>query len=500
MTRDDRKKLSRRRTMQGMGAVVGAAAVGCKDDDTAAEGSTSGGTAGDDPTGAETGSTGEQGSTGDDGGPMGSACDDPGSLSVDELLAPIDTIVVVMMENRSFDHYFAARKLIEGLELKALSGNETNPDGSGNPIGVFPMDLFVIDDDPPHGWSSSRRQWNQGQNDGFVTEYIAYGASDPSLVMGYHLREHLPILWSLADEYVLCDHWFSSVMGPTWPNRFYLHLGTSNGETGNNVISGVPSIFDRLDDAGITNAYYHSTLAVPVTYGKTEGLEPLANFFQAAASGTLPQFCMVDPTFSVLTQIGNDDHPPADIRMGQAFLASIYQALAQSPQWDRCLLIISYDEHGGFYDHVSPPTTFDPLPEFQQLGFRVPSLVIGPHVRRGCVNALQFDHVSVLSTVTRRFGLEPLNERVAMTSDLSSAIDPLFVNDPRPPAPLPPVEIRMPRTFESARPFRGGQTELFELIGRMKLPRHLDLRHDFDRVMRQTLETGAGLGAVKIIG
>jgi phospholipase C len=493
MTRDDRKKLSRRRTIQGMGAVVGTATLGCASDDETGDGTSAG--TGD--TGGTSGDPATDESTGGDDGPIGSACGDPGNLSADELLASIDTIVVVMMENRSFDHYFAARKLVEGHALLGLDGTETNPDGSGNSIGVFPMDLFVIDDDPPHGWGSSRRQWNGGANDGFITEYIAYGATDPSLVMGYHLREHLPILWSMADEYVLFDHWFCSVMGPTWPNRFYLHLGTSDGETGNNQLSGLPSIFDRLDDAGITNAYYNTNLPVPVTYGKTEGIEPIENFFAAAQSGTLPQFVMVDPAFTFLNTIGNDDHPPADIRMGQAFLASVYQALAQSPQWDRCLLVITYDEHGGFYDHVSPPTTFDPLPDFQQLGFRVPGLVLGPHVRRGCVDSLQVDQVSILSTVTRRFGLEPLTERVAMSPDLSSAIDPLFVNDPRPPAPLPPVELRMPKSFE-APGFRGGQVELAQLVDRMKLPNHLDRRRDSARVVRRLLELGADLGAVKL--
>lgn len=481
-----------------MGAVVSTATLGCGDGGGSGEAGTSGpGTTGDGT--ASDAETGSDDSTGDTG-PIGSACDDPGNLSADELLAPIETIVVVTMENRSFDHYFAARKLVEGMQLRGLDGSESNPDGAGNSIGVFPLELFVIDDDPPHGWASSHRQWNAGNNDGFVTEYVGYGASDPSIVMGYHLREHLPILWSLADEYLLCDHWFASVMGPTWPNRFYLHLGTSDGETGNNGLSGIPSIFDRLDDAGVTNVYYNSNLPVTLTYGKSEGVEPIENFFAAAQSGTLPQFVMIDPTFTVLDTLGNDDHPPADIRMGQAFLASIYQALAQSPQWDRCLLIITYDEHGGFYDHVSPPTTFDPLPDFTQLGFRVPSLVVGPHVRRGCVSSLQLDHVSVLSTVTRRFGLEPLNERVAMTTDLSSAIDPLFVNDPRPPAPLPPVEIRMPRSFVSSVPFRGGQTELWDLVERSRLPNHLDRRRDADQVMRRTLELGAELGAVKIVG
>jgi phospholipase C len=366
---------------------------------------------------------------------------------------------------------------------------------------VFPLDKWVIDDaDPPHGWASSHAQFNGGAMDGFVTQYAEDGANDISLVMGYHVREHLPVYWALADNFVLCERWYASVMSSTWPNRFYLHLATSGGQMGNDGVSGIPSIFDRLDAAGITNVYYNSNLPFTLTYGKTTGVEPISAFFEAAEAGNLPQFVMVEPSLTALDNIGNDDHPPADIRMGQAFIASVYQALANSPQWDKCLLVIMYDEHGGFYDHVPPPAAFDELPEFEQLGFRVPALVVGPHVRRGCVSSTQFDHVSVIATATRKWGLEPLNERVTMTNDLSSAIDPLFVDDPQPPAALPPMEIHMPKTFTRVVPYRGGQVELFRLADRLALPRHLDMRREHDRVMRRTLEWGARLGAVKIVG
>ena len=264
----------------------------------------------------------------------------------------------------------------------------------------------------------------------------------------------------------------------------------------NEAVSEIPSIFDRLDEAGISNTYYNSTLAFTVTYGKATGVKNVSEFFAEAEAGQLPAVSYVDPAFSFFPQVGNDDHPPANITDGQAFIASIYNALANGPQWERCLLIITYDEHGGFYDHVSPPgDATDEVPEFRQLGFRVPSLVVGPHVRRGCVTSTRFDHVSVLSTITRRFGLRPLNDRVTATNDLSVAIDPDLLEDPQPPITLPATVVQRRETYRTERAF-GGQTELAELMDRIGAPAHLDRRHEHDAVMRELHDWGVKLGAI----
>ena len=435
--------VSRRATIQGASAVGISAAIGCSgddgDDDGAdTSGSTGGGTSsGGGSTGGSTGgaddSSGSEDSSGSTGEPddgLGQ-CAEPGEMTVEELLANVDHIVFLMMENRSFDHYFGALALEESAPVTGLTGDESNPDGAGNDISVFPSDYWVVEEDPPHGWNSSRAQWNEGANDGFVTAHLASGATDPNPVMGYHTREQLPVLHALADEYVLCDQWFASVMGSTWPNRFYAHLGTAGGMMSNDSVSDIPSIWDQLEDAGISNTYYHSTLAFTITFGKLDGVQHVNEFFDACEAGTLPAVSYVDPAFSFEPNVGNDDHPPADIRDGQAFIASVYNALANSPLWDRCLLVITYDEHGGFYDHVSPPSdAVDELAEFRQLGFRVPSLVIGPHVRRGCVTSTRLDHVSIVSTITRKHGLDPLNDRIDQTNDLSVAIDPVRIDDP----------------------------------------------------------------------
>lgn len=504
-----RRLWSRRRAM-GAIATVGLGTTACKSDASSDDGTT-----GDDETtdadattttttGTTTGDSSTSGadesssSTGD--GPIMSDCEDPGSLSFDELLANVDHIVVVMMENRSFDHVFGSLAL-EGRTIDGLTGKESNPGaGGGDAVPVFALTDTVVAFDPDHSWNGSRQQWNDGDNDGFVQSYADEGAPDPTLVMGYYERATLPVSYALADAYSVCDRWFCSVMGPTWPNRFHLHLGTSGGMMTNDGVSEIPSIWDRLTESGITNVYYSSNVPFTLTFGKTDGVEQISAFFEAAAADTLPQFCMIDPVFTDFAtdpSTGTDDHPPADVSMGQAFIASVYAAIANSPAWNRTLMILTYDEHGGFYDHVSPPTTVDDLPEFEQLGFRVPALVIGPHVRRGCVSSTTFDHVSVLSTVTKKWGLEPLNMRVEMTSDLSSCIDPSFVDDPQPPAPLPMMVVRRP-TPVTAKTTGSSHDKLFALAA----------RHGHDATTRRAaadaslhaiLSWGERLGALKVI-
>ncbi|MEM6996885.1 MAG: alkaline phosphatase family protein, partial [Myxococcota bacterium] len=242
---------------------------------------------------------------------------------------------------------------------------------------------------------------------------------------------------------------------------------------------------------------YHSTLAFTLTFGKTTGIKLVGEFFDDAAAGELPAVSYIDPAFSFEPNVGNDDHPPADIRDGQAFIASVYNALANSPHWERCLLIITYDEHGGFYDHVAPPNdAVDELPEFQQLGFRVPSLVVGPHVRKGCVSATRLDHVSLLSTITRKFGLTPLNDRVMQTNDVAMAIDPAFIDDPQPPIALPTLRRSRPARYRSDVAF-GGQTELARFMDRPDVPAHLDRRGDHEATMHALFDRAVSLGAVE---
>jgi phospholipase C len=358
----------------------------------------------------------------------------------------ITTIVAVMMENRSYDHFLGARAL-EGLGGDGLAAGMSNPDGEGGTVEVYPETDFCIPD-PPHGWNASRVQFGEGANDGFIQAYRESQGPVPPYVMGYFARDTLPFTWGIADAYASCDRWFSSVLGPTWPNRMYFHSGQSGGLSQNILPEqgGInwPSIHHRLSDAGVSWAYYYQDLPfVPLFKGvEIEGTirRVSSDFFDDAAAGRLPSVCFVEPAFTA-----NDDHPPHHPMLGQAFLRAVYGALAGSPQWENCLFLVTYDEAGGFFDHVPPPRAVDDRAEagFDQLGFRVPVVVAGPYVKQGYVSSVVRDHTSLIAHLDRMFGLEPLTARSAAAEDLGELLDMerLAAGDPAPPADLPAVEI-----------------------------------------------------------
>ena len=398
------------------------------------------------------------------------------------------------MENRSFDHYLGSLRLREGLQVDGLTGAEWNPDPDGNQVPTFQLDDFTPDD-PPHNWDASHAQWNLGLNDGFV---IAHAGASQNEVMGHHVRSQLPIHYALADSSAICDRWFASVMGPTWPNRFYLHGATSKGVKSNVPATGFTSVFDLLEDAGVSHRnYFHDLAWCSGGYFKLGGLSGIEKFFEEAAAGTLPSFSIIDPQF--IGAGANDDHPDHDVQLGQALISAVYNALAQSPQWGECLLVITYDEHGGFFDHVPPPTKVDERPEFTQLGFRVPSIVAGPFVKRGCVVSTPFEHVSVIKTLRTRFGLPSLNARVDASKDLSSCINPAFLRRPQPPIVLPQLQVSMSKL--KARwglGYQGEHREMWEAAERGLIPRHLDRRREGPEITRRVLAYAERLGAVRL--
>jgi len=359
----------------------------------------------------------------------------------------IDHIVAVMMENRSYDHYFGSRSLIEGLPGDGLPPGASNLDLGGQPVEIFPAGEVCIAD-PPHGWSAARTQFGDGACDGFVVAYQnSWGDEVPPDAMSYLVRDNIPVSYALADAYTSCDRWFSSVLGPTWPNRMYFHTAQSNGITANDLPEGGfvwPTIYHRLDQAGVNWGYYYIDVPV-IAVAKNLDLEGrirrvMPDFLDEAAAGTLPQVSVVDPGFSY-----NDDHPPHHPMVGQQFLSLVYNALARSPQWERSLLVITYDEHGGFYDHVAPPTAPDERADegFGQLGFRVPTMVIGPYARPGHVSSVVYEHCSFLAHLENKYGMDPLTERDAAATDITDCIDQARIDagDPLPPAEVPAIEF-----------------------------------------------------------
>jgi len=382
----------------------------------------------------------------------------------------ITTYVYLMLENRSYDHAFGARSA-EGLPGDGKTTTFPQPDSTGTMVTPYtPVTReasCVLD--PPHGWDASHAAFNNGAMDGFLREHQAEHPGSVEAVQ-FMTREQMPVSWALADAYTTCDRWFCSVMGPTLPNRAYWHAASSFGlKVNNEVLSDfsagvpIPTIYNRLDDKGVDWAYYFGNLAVvsllanagpyQLDLGPNDGtghvrrfgdaLERGGQFFKDAAAGTLPPVVYIDPTFGE-----NDDHPPVHPILAQELIAAVYTALATSPQWKNCMLVITYDEHGGFYDHVPPPTTTDDtlakfgIDGFQQMGFRVPTMVIGPYVKQSYVSSVTYDHTSALKHLQNTFGLETLNPRMDAANDLTDCIDleRLAAGDWAPPVEIPMVD------------------------------------------------------------
>jgi phospholipase C len=367
---------------------------------------------------------------------------------------PIDHIVVLMQENRSFDSYFgrlpaAGHRAVDGLPAAA-----SNPDSDGTPVSAFHQDRYcTVDTD--HSWTASHRQFGNAYNSGFVIE----NNPDGERAMGYYDERDLPFYYTLAREFALGDRYFSSLLGPTFPNRSYLLAGTSFGHIRNDLGGfGQPSIFDTLDAHGVSwKVYFNDVPYVTLLFGVAGGanVTRFANFLSDAAAGTLPQVSFVDSAMG-LGRAELDEHPPANIQQGEQFSAQVTEALVNSPNWPRAVLFITYDEHGGFYDHVPPPPACPPddiaplldpsdpssdFPaRFDRYGFRVPLLVISPYAKPGFVSHTIYDHTSILRFIETRFDLPALTSRDANATPVLDLFDfsrPALLNPPQlPPAPV----------------------------------------------------------------
>jgi phospholipase C len=384
-------------------------------------------------------------------GPLGVRCTtsdlgskDEACLDFELIRKHVDTVVVLMMENRSFDHYLGSLTLLEGRDdVDGLTADMSNPHPDGSDIYVFPSEVYCLTD-PPHSWDSSHAQFNDGANDQFVQQFSYRSPEYCHEAMGYWDRSVLTTFYTLADHYTVCDQWFSSLMSSTWPNRFYSHAAQNGGVQGNRFPEdSVTTIYPRLEEAGWSWANYYANLPWLVLVEGHKLTDPtmrfLEDFFEHAAAGTLPNVTVIDPIYGMA-----DDHPPTHPVAGQLYVSMIYEALAQSPQWERTLFIITYDEHGGFYDHVPPPLAEDDYADegFDQLGFRVPTLLVGPWLKPGAIYSHVCDHSSILAFIEGLFEVDPLTKRDAAADALVEAFDleALRSGIPREPIELPTIE------------------------------------------------------------
>lgn len=378
---------------------------------------------------------------------------------------PIDHVVVLMLENRSFD-CMLGWLYPDRPDFDGLRGDESNPwhrpDGTVQSVRVWnngqitPQTACIPDPDPGELFDDITMQIyglhpdGVARMNGFVDNYMRQPASgtslDPCGVMHRFSPQQLPVLSALACNFGVCDRWFASAPCETWPNRLFAHTGESGGHVNNHTIP-VPffldTVFRRLELRGRTwRVYFHDVpqtaaladlwLRIPTHF---RFFEP--EFCEDAANGNLPTYSFIEPryfTSRLLHRIPNDAHPPHNVAYSELLLAELYNALRGGPCWERTLLIITFDEHGGCYDHVVPPAAVPagrPASNgfhFDRFGPRVPAIVVSPYVPPGSIirppeNSPPFDHTSIIATLTRLFDLgSPLSARAEAAPDLLSSL------------------------------------------------------------------------------
>ncbi len=418
---------------------------------------------------------------------------DPGRL------ANIDHIVVLMMENRSFDHmlgYLSKEGGTDGkkrTDIEGLSGVEKNR-YKGRDYPSFPLPDTRFDESPPHSHEPVMNQIAGGEMTGFVVAFAkereAAGV-DPGKIMGYHNAGHVPVYDALAREFLICQRWFAAHPGPTFPNRFYSMTGRLNRDVFGNFQFDNPhgdafqpvqtrTLFDHLTEHGVSWRYYehrYCFLRLFERYSTDDTLIVEANdsargFFASAQAGTLPAVSFIDPNFiDEPDGEDNDDGAPANIGAGQNLIGRVVNAVMHGPQWNRTLLVITYDEHGGFFDHVNPLLFRDkvkPVSGIDHYGVRVPAFVISPWVDQRAVSNVVFDHTSIAKTIARRFmSANPpdMGERMAAANDLSMVLRAAPRQD-LPSIPVPPLPART-STFASQASSDADKDDFKELMRAM---------------------------------
>jgi phospholipase C len=416
-------------------------------------------------------------------------------------------VVVLMLENRSFDSMLG--RLWPGrADFDGLSGQETNARHvAGQPVQTFQVwtdptltaaSLIIPDPDPGELFADINMQLRGLTDDGnpssappnmsgFVDNYLRQPAKtptpDPFSIMHYFTPDQVPVISQLAKAFGVSDRWHASAPCQTWPNRFFVHTGTAGGYVNNapeHLPFLMPTVFDRLEEVRQTwKIYFHdvpqsATLAALWKDVLLHFRDFELDFARDAAAGTLPAYSFIEPRYFADPLTGtlpNDEHPPHNVAYGEALIAAVYNAVRSGPGWRQTLLVVTYDEHGGCYDHVVPPAAASPDDlrpdgfDFSTFGVRVPAVIVSPHMPAGRVirpaGAVPFDHTSIIATLRALFHIGPLTRRDAAAPNLLDALDDQVSNDG--PAAIsapavPPAPQQVARA--SARPLNDLQRSL----------------------------------------
>lgn len=386
---------------------------------------------------------------------VGSAPNPKAAFGTDQL-PQFDHLVVVMMENHSFDNMIGMAGRGDGLTLGpgGLPTNSNPYPPAPRRLRSFHMPTPCQTHSPSQDWNATHEQYDNGTCQGFVTS-----PSGP-VSMGYFTGYDMPFTYGLARTFPIADRWFCSAMAQTLPNRRYLLAGTSLGLIDDSLLTPLPpngTILDQFNSYDISWKNYYSNLPSIYCWFGLYGQKPIADhvvsvdsFFADCASGSLPSFSLVDPNFNT-----SSEENPQDVQYGDVFLSTVVNAVLSSPKWDRTLLVWTYDEHGGYYDHVPPPAA--PLPDdvppdlkpgdvpgrFDRFGFRVPAGLVSPYAKKDFVSHTVYDHTSVLKLCEIKWNLPALTHRDAAANDILDMVDfessPVFLTPPRMPAPANPA-------------------------------------------------------------
>ena len=366
----------------------------------------------------------------------------------------IRNIVVLMMENHSFDNLLGmvpyqvkGRHRVDGLTRRHHRIVNFNPDATGNRVfathGSSPCQLSG---EPSQSWNASHESYDGGRNDGFVK------GSAP-IAMTFWDKSDLPFTYSLAEHFPIGERYFSSVLAQTYPNRRFLFAATASGTISTNTAGLLPpaangTIFDRLDAHNIGWRIYDQEIASALILpnfrnnpSQVARATPFSQFATDAAAGKLPQFTFIDPNYD-----NTSEENPQDIQVGEEFVAGVVQTLMHAPTWKHTALFITYDEHGGYYDHVPPPpavlpdsippmlTSGDVPGAYNRYGFRVPLIVVSPWARRRYVSRVVQDHTSITAFIERKWNLPAMTFRDANAHPMTDYFDfrhPTFRKPPR---------------------------------------------------------------------
>jgi phospholipase C len=362
---------------------------------------------------------------------------------------PIDTFVVLMMENRSFDHYLGWMPQADGRQAGV-----TYLDDEGKPQGTYrltPEYQGCGHPDPGHGWDSGRAQYNNGKLDGWLKE----GSDTDEFAIGYYEKGDLGFIQPATEGATTFDRFFCSLLASTFPNREYMWAAQSYGMKGNDLpveSQGFPyetTLFAAVERAGGTVGYYFNDLPAAGLWGQAgmERASRVEDYYAACADGTLPNVAFVDPPFKDGgggDGMSADEHPHGDVRLGQAYMSDVVHAFMESPQWERGAIFVVYDEWGGFFDHVRPPRVPDVRnsrdlgEDYGQMGFRIPALVLSPYARRGYIDHGTYGFESIIKFIRHRFGAPALTRRDRYARNIGYAFD--WRGDPQ----LEPPELPDP--------------------------------------------------------